>query len=62
MKSVINFLFQEFRALVRDEKGLTIVEYAVAGAVIAGTVAVAFGDLGTGISTSLGKVVTLITK
>jgi pilus assembly protein Flp/PilA len=62
MKSIINSLIQEFRALVRDERGLTIVEYAVAGAVVAGVVATAFSDLGTGISTSLGKVVTLITK
>ena len=60
MKSVINSLFQDFRALVRDEKGLTIVEYAVAGAVVAGVIATAFSSLGSGVASSLDKIVQLI--
>ena len=53
MKSIITSFIQEVRTLVRDEEGLTIVEYAVAGAVVAGVIATAFGALGTSVSDSL---------
>jgi pilus assembly protein Flp/PilA len=53
MKSIITSFIQEVRTLVRDEEGLTIVEYAVAGAVVAGVIATAFGTLGSNISNSL---------
>ena len=33
----------------KDEDGLTTVEYAIAGALVAGTVVVAFQDLGGGV-------------
>ena len=52
MKSSIYSLIRDFRALVRDEEGLTIVEYAVAGAVVAGVFAAAFSTLGDKITTS----------
>jgi pilus assembly protein Flp/PilA len=52
MKSMLTSLIQEFRALVRDEEGLTIVEYAVAGAVVAGVFAAAFSSLGEKITAS----------
>jgi len=53
MKSCITSYVDYLRALVRDERGLTIVEYAVAGAVVAGVIATAFGTLGTNIAGSL---------
>lgn len=34
---------------IKDEEGLTIVEYAVAGSLIAATVALAFSNLGTAV-------------
>jgi pilus assembly protein Flp/PilA len=45
---------------VQEEKGLTTVEYAVAGGVIAAAVATAFTDLGTAVSSSIGDIDTVI--
>ena len=45
-------------AFLRDEEGLTIVEYAVAAGLISATVVVAFTNLGT---TVLGVINDLIT-
>ena len=38
---------KQLMAFLRDEEGLTIVEYAVAAGLIAAAVVVAFTDLGT---------------
>jgi pilus assembly protein Flp/PilA len=46
-------------AFLRDEEGLTIVEYAVAAGLIAAAVVVAFTDLG---QTVLGIITGLITE
>jgi pilus assembly protein Flp/PilA len=52
-------IMQTFKAslvkFVKDEDGLTIVEYAVAGGLITLAVATAFTTLGGSISTQLGK-------
>jgi len=40
---------QYFRAFLRDEQGLTMVEYAIAGALIAAAAATTFTDLGASI-------------
>lgn len=40
-------------ALWKEEEGLTMVEYAVAGALVAGGAAAAFTGLGTAISTAI---------
>jgi len=45
-----------------DDAGLTTVEYAVAGALIALAVVTAFGLLGTQVATEIGKITTAITK
>jgi pilus assembly protein Flp/PilA len=37
-------------AFIRDEEGLTTVEYAVAGALVAAAVAASFTDLGTAVT------------
>ena len=39
---------------LRDEEGLTTVEYAVAGSLVAAAVVVAFTDLGTAVGTAIG--------
>ena len=41
---------------VQDEKGLTTVEYAVAGGVIAATVAAAFTTLGTSVDAAIDAI------
>ncbi|MCW8995042.1 MAG: Flp family type IVb pilin [Psychromonas sp.] len=43
----IKSLFAEF---IKDESGLTAVEYAIAGSLVAAAVAVAFGNLGTAVT------------
>ena len=61
MNNVKNYLIE----FCRDEEGLTTVEYAVAGSLVAAAVVTAFGDLGTaveevitGLTTSIGGTVT----
>ncbi|MNG31634.1 Flp/Fap pilin component [compost metagenome] len=43
---------------IKDEDGLTIVEYAVAGGLITLAVVTAFTSLGTAITTQLGRLAT----
>ena len=45
---------------VQEEKGLTTVEYAVAGGVIAAAVATAFTDLGTAVEASVDAIALVI--
>lgn len=53
MKNLITLLNQEIRALVRDEKGLSVTEYAVAGGLVAAVAAAAFSTLGSSISSKI---------
>lgn len=48
-------------AFVSDEEGLTTVEYAVAGTLVALAVVTAFTQLGTAVGTSIGQIETAIT-
>jgi pilus assembly protein Flp/PilA len=41
---------------LRDEEGLTTVEYAVAGALITIAVVTAFTDLGAAVATTIGEI------
>ena len=45
-------------AFIREEEGLTTVEYAVAGAMIAATVVAAFGLLGDEVEEAIGEITT----
>ncbi|PSU05389.1 Flp family type IVb pilin [Photobacterium ganghwense] len=54
MKSVKE-LFIEF---CRDEEGLTTVEYAVAGSLVAAGVVTAFSELGTTVKTTINTLIT----
>lgn len=40
-------------SFLKDEDGLTTVEYAIAGALVAGTVVIAFQDLGGAVETEI---------
>jgi len=46
----INALFSDF---IDDESGLTAVEYAIAGALVAGALVVAFSDLGKAVGSTI---------
>jgi pilus assembly protein Flp/PilA len=46
-------MFRKFVDFLRDEEGLTAVEYAVAGALVAATVVGAFKALGGNITTTI---------
>ena len=45
---------------VRDEDGLTTVEYAVAGALVAAAVALAFQGLGTAVTTNIETLTSIV--
>jgi len=51
-KQILKFL--------RDEEGLTTVEYAVAGGLVAATLVVAFGDLGDAVRGVINGLTTAI--
>jgi pilus assembly protein Flp/PilA len=47
-------------AFLKDEKGLTMVEYAVAGSLVAATAVTAFTNLGTAITTKIQALITAV--
>lgn len=47
------FILKELNRLLNDEDGLTTVEYAVAGALVAATVVTAFTQLGGEVNKSI---------
>ena len=44
---------QQILKFLKEEEGLTMVEYAIAGALVAGGAALAFTSLGTAIATAI---------
>jgi|AmaraimetFIIA100_FD_contig_51_4831255_length_456_multi_2_in_0_out_0_1 pilus assembly protein Flp/PilA len=53
-------MFKFVRNLARKEEGLTTVEYAIAGTLVALAVVTAFTNLGTAVMTQIGKIVTVL--
>ena len=51
----------KFLAFLRDEEGLTTVEYAIAGGLVGAAVIVAFTDLGTQVGRVIGLIVNALT-
>ncbi len=47
-------------AFLKEEEGLTTVEYAVAGSLVAAAVVTAFTNLGTQVCTSISGIITQI--
>ena len=45
---------EKLKNFLQDEEGLTTVEYAVAGSLVAAAVATAFTDLGVAVGDSIG--------
>ncbi len=52
---------EHIQAFIRDEEGLTTVEYAVAGGLIAAAVVAAFVLLGGTVNTKIRDIITAIT-
>lgn len=52
----MNKFVEAVKTFVRDEDGLTVVEYAVAGGVLAGAVVVAFGGFGTAVAAKINAI------
>ncbi|MBR9830461.1 MAG: pilus assembly protein [Oceanospirillales bacterium] len=55
-------ILKELNRLLNDEEGLTTVEYAVAGALVAATVAVAFGGLGQAVTDKIDELSGIVTN
>jgi pilus assembly protein Flp/PilA len=53
-------MFDYLRAFLRDEEGLTMVEYAVAGALISAVAVTAFTDLGAAVILKINAIATAI--
>jgi pilus assembly protein Flp/PilA len=51
---------KHLRAFFRDEEGLTMVEYAVAGTLITLAAVTAFTNLGTAVTTKITAIVTAL--
>lgn len=56
MNSLKNYLIE----FCRDEEGLTTVEYAIAGSLVAATLVTAFTNLGTAIKTEINDIITAL--
>jgi pilus assembly protein Flp/PilA len=54
-------MYKQFVNFLRDEEGLTMVEYAVAGSLVAAACVTAFTDLGTAIATKISYLAGVIT-
>lgn len=53
----MNKLTQKIRDFVRDEEGLTMTEYAVAGSLITLAAATAFTNLGVAITSAINTII-----
>jgi pilus assembly protein Flp/PilA len=56
MVNIMKTLSKMLTAFWQEESGLTVVEYAVAGALISLAVVAAFGGLGTAVTASIGRI------
>ena len=52
---------QTFLKFIREEEGLTTVEYAIAGGLVGAAVITAFTNLGTEVGRVIGAIVTALT-
>ena len=60
MKHQFERVMSEVQAMVRDEQGLSVTEYAVAGGLVAAVAAAAFTTLGTNIKTAINGIATTV--
>lgn len=57
----MNSLKQAVIDFIREEEGLTVVEYAIAGGLVGLTVVTAFRNLGTAVRDEIQAIITAIT-
>lgn len=55
-------ILKELNRLLNDEDGLTTVEYAIAGALVAAGVVAAFTNLGTNVQGAIGELCDAVGK
>ena len=55
-------MFNKLFAFIRDEEGLTTVEYAIAGGLVGAGVIAAFSDLGTEVGRVINEIYQAITQ
>jgi pilus assembly protein Flp/PilA len=56
----MNSLKQAVMNFIREEEGLTVVEYAIAGALVSIAVVLAFTNLGDAVGTAIGELETAV--
>jgi pilus assembly protein Flp/PilA len=56
----MNTIVKKFASFIKEEDGLTTVEYAVAGTLVALAVVGAFTQLGTTVSSSINRIENII--
>ncbi|NRB38778.1 MAG: Flp family type IVb pilin [Pseudomonadales bacterium] len=56
----MNTTIENIVAFLKDEEGLTTVEYAIAGALVAGTLVTAFTNLGSAVNTEINALTTAV--
>ena len=56
----IQLLKQKIKAFIKDEEGLTTVEYAIAGGLVGAAVITAFTQLGGAVGTQVNEITTAI--
>lgn len=56
----MNSLKQAVMNFIREEEGLTVVEYAIAGALVSIAVVTAFTNLGTAVEGAIGDLITAV--
>jgi len=57
----MNSIMSKLEQFIKEEEGLTTVEYAVAGTLVALAVVTAFTQLGEQVSSSIGRIESAIT-
>lgn len=53
-------MLTKIRDFLRDEEGLTTVEYAIAGTLVGLAVVTAFTELGTAVGTKIGEITAVL--
>jgi pilus assembly protein Flp/PilA len=54
-------MLNSIRKFIRDEEGLTMVEYAIAGSLVGLACVLAFTNLGNAIADAIGDIITVLT-
>ena len=56
----MNIITQKFADFIKEEEGLTTVEYAIAGSLVGLAVVTAFTDLGTAVGATIQSIIAVL--